>query len=176
MSSSVRIMRRAGVADVPAVISILEGASSWLRDRDVRQWPKRFAAELVQPAVQAGETWLVEEDHEVVATVTLDFDDPAWEDLPDSALYLHRMAVSRHGRGLGVWILAWASNVATTTDREFVRLDCLASNTLLCRYYEANGFQAQGDICVGGSPGQRTGPGGVQTLVRRYQRHRGWAG
>lgn len=170
MNSPNRVIRRAEVVDVPAVVLLLERASAWLRTQGVDQWPQRFEPDVLRPAADVGETWVVEEDGELVATVTADADDPAWTDIPGRAIYLHRMAVSRHGEGLGSWILRWASAASASSGHGSVRLDCLASNERLCRYYEAHGFEARGDVFVGGSPGQRQGPSAVQTRVRRYER------
>jgi len=105
--------------------------------------------------LEADQTWLVHADEEVVGTLTVDHDDPAWSDQPANAAYVHRMAVTRHGAALGTWLLAWVGDQAHTAGREAIRLDCVADNTGLCAYYERHGFRSRGDVRVGGAPGER---------------------
>jgi len=156
--------------DVAAVVGVLEDASRWLRKRGVAQWPHNFAPELVLPAIEADQTWLVHADEEVVGTLTVDHDDPAWSDQPANAAYVHRMAVTRHGAALGTWLLAWVGDQAHTAGREAIRLDCVADNTGLCAYYERHGFRWRGDVRVGGAPGERRTGDSSATLVRRYEK------
>jgi len=156
--------------DVADVAGVLEDASRWLRERGAAQWPHRFAPELVLPAIEAGQTWLVRADKEVVGTLTVDHDDPAWSDQPANAAYVHRMAVIRHGAALGTWLLAWVGDQAHMAGRDAVRLDCVANNTGLCVYYERHGFRPRGDVRVGGAPGERRASASEATLVRRYEK------
>ncbi|GAB3827639.1 hypothetical protein ACFPIJ_07945 [Dactylosporangium cerinum] len=97
MSSGVEFVR-ATATDVGDVLSVLDDAAAWLAAGGVRQWPERFAADWVTPAVERGETWLVRSGGRTAGTVTLDWSDPLWSDLPGRAGYVHRMAVRPVGR------------------------------------------------------------------------------
>lgn len=162
------IFRRAASGQVADVLDVLNEAAGWLHARGVGQWPARFEAAWVQDAISRGETWLALAGGEIAATVTLDWSDPIWDDIPGSAGYLHRAAVRRQAAGLGDVALRWAAGAAQAKDRNALRLDCVASNGRLRAYYEAAGFQHRGDVMVGGAPGQRLDDGPV-TLVSRYQ-------
>lgn len=67
--------------------------------------------------------------------------DPYWPD-DDSAGYVHSMAIrtEMHGQDLGGAILQWAAKKAQKRGKAYFRLDCLASNDRLRRYYESHGF------------------------------------
>jgi GNAT superfamily N-acetyltransferase len=122
--------------------------------------------------VEAGETWLALSDAALIGTITVDYDDPAWSDLPGNAAYVHRLSVPMHGTGLGGNLLAWAAGEAAAIGRDRLRLDCLASNSRLCRYYADLGFRPRGMVVVGGSPGQRdSSADAAQTVVRRFERN-----
>jgi GNAT superfamily N-acetyltransferase len=160
----------ATIAELADVAAVLEDAAAWLNERGVRQWPSRFPVRLLQPAIESGETWLVRAGADVVATVTVDHADAAWDDLPTDAAYVHRMAVRRHGERLGTWMLDWVTQVAADEGRRAVRLDCVATNEGLCRYYEQQGFRRVGTVTVRGMPGERLTSKATQTVVRRYER------
>jgi ribosomal protein S18 acetylase RimI-like enzyme len=165
-------VERATLADLGQVSGVLEQAADWLRQRGVKQWPSRFPAHLLAPPIENGETWLVRSAAgEVVATITVDHADRAWQDLPGDAAYVHRMASRRPGEGVGEWLLDWVAQVACEEGRDAVRLDCVTANDRLCGYYERLGFRARGTVTVGGSPGERrTDKTSTKTVVRRYER------
>ncbi len=160
-----RVARPDQAADV---LSVLDEAAAWLQTRGIAQWPARFEPAWVEDAIRRGETWLVEADGLVEATVTLDWSDPVWADTEGSAGYVHRMAVRRQGAGLGRVILDWAAEVARHRGCGALRLDCVTSNGRLRAYYEAAGFGWRGDVTVGGAPGQRLDEGPV-TQISRYE-------
>ena len=54
------------------VLSVLDEAAAWLRERGILQWPARFEACWIEDACRRGETWLIEIDDETAGTVTLD--------------------------------------------------------------------------------------------------------
>jgi len=76
-----------------------------------------------------------------VATFSLLEHDPKfWPGAGDEALYLHRFAVRRSAAGVGAHAVMWCLDEARRRDRSFVRLDCLADNPGIRRYYERFGF------------------------------------
>lgn len=163
-------MRRAKPGETGQVLAILDEAAAWLAARGVRQWPPRFQRKWIEAAVRDGYTWLATTtDDTVLATITLDWADGLWTDRPDSAAYVHRLAVRRTAAGLGSRLLDWAAEMATARGRHFLRLDCVASNHRLRHYYEEAGFQHRGDVHVTGPPGSR-GDKGPAVTVSRYER------
>ncbi|MFI7061093.1 GNAT family N-acetyltransferase [Kribbella sp. NPDC050124] len=132
------------------VLAVLDEAAAWLRESGIEQWPDSFKPAWVEPAIEDGETWLARIDGEVAGTITLDWDDPLWEDVDGMAGYVHRMAVRRSASGLGAALLDWAAATSTALGCAYLRLDCVGSNSRLRSYYEARGFQHHGDVRIGG--------------------------
>jgi GNAT superfamily N-acetyltransferase len=148
-SGTVQI-RAAGPEEIDMVLDLLADASTWLVARGVEQWPERFERDWVMPAIERGETWLAERDGEVVGSLVVRWDDPTfWAGYPADAGYLHRLAVRRHGEALGAHLLRWAEQHAAEAGKQFLRLDCVASNEPLRAYYERAGYEHVGHVTVG---------------------------
>jgi GNAT superfamily N-acetyltransferase len=158
----------ARVSETPQVLDVLNGVASWLISCGIRQWPASFTEAMVEPDIRAGETWLARQGGELVGTVTLSWSDAAWPEALDDAGYVHRLAVPRRGTGLGERLLTWARQQVIARGRSHVRLDCVATNLVLRRYYERLGFAYCGDVVSFGSPGERLSTG-TQTLVSRFE-------
>ncbi|WP_165949479.1 GNAT family N-acetyltransferase, partial [Kribbella turkmenica] len=133
-------LESATAADVGDLLAVLDEAAAWLRATGIEQWPERFESAWVEPAIEAGETWLARLDGVVAGTITLDWDDPLWSDVGGRAGYVHRMAVSRSAPGLGAALLDWSAATAAALGCPHLRLDCVTSNHRLRTYYESRGF------------------------------------
>jgi hypothetical protein len=87
-----------------------------------------------------------------VATFTLlERDRVYWPDAGDEALYLHRFAVRRIAAGIGRRAIDWMVAETMRRRRAYLRLDCLAENPGIRRYYESAGFVAVGEIELDGT-------------------------
>lgn len=152
-------IRRATPGQFQTVLDILDEAAAWLQDRGIEQWPAQFGGlenwrtERLRAYVNAGETYLVYENDQAVATITVTLKaDPdyaeGWPHGPDTGVYIHRMAVRRThaGRGIGKQLIDWANTLAARTGRSWLRLDCSRTNTHLQRYYEDQGFVRVGEV------------------------------
>ena len=146
-------VRRCQARDVAVVAGLLDEATVWVGERGYEQWPLPFPRDELEAAVERGEVYVAEVDREVVATVTLLWDDPMyWGDRPPDAFYVHKLAVRRDraGRGIGAAIVEWANAEAAEAGRDFLRLDCLGDNPAIRTYYEDLGFQHRDDIVADG--------------------------
>jgi GNAT superfamily N-acetyltransferase len=144
-------VRCAGLADVDEIVAVLSEAARWLLSRGIRQWPDPFPRERVERLVRRGDFYLVWLGGEPATTLALHWRDPAfWGEQPDDAGYVHALAVRRAqaGRGLGARLLDWAEAEVVASGRDFLRLDCLAGNHALRRYYEGEGFEPRGEVAV----------------------------
>ena len=144
-------IRLATPDDLPLVIEIIGEAAAWLEAKGVRQWPsppnehwrRRVAGQIAR-----GECYLAYRGDEASGTLRLTWTDPYWRNAPQAAGYVHSLAIRTHlhGQQLGEALLNWAVEQIRQRGRKWVRLDCLASNSRLRRYYEALGFVYRGQV------------------------------
>ncbi len=145
--------------EIDAFVALLEDATRWSRsgdrsamhERGIDQW--RPGAMIAQRAVFAaaqvkGEVFVTQESGVLTGGVMLSVSpDPIWADQPEpSALYLSKLVVARDrvGGGLGEQILADVERIARERGAGWLRLDCVAPNELLARYYQRQGYYPRG--------------------------------
>jgi ribosomal protein S18 acetylase RimI-like enzyme len=159
LGGSLRV-HRATPEDVEAAAIILEEATEWLAAKGLVAWdpdtfrsPGGWGRRILQEAQKRGHLFVLLADEVPVGTVTLQPTDSLfWPDAAEDALYVHRLAVSgdAHGQGLGRFLLRCAEQRAVGTGTRFLRLDCLAENRVLRRYYEDFGFEHCREVVVEG--------------------------
>jgi ribosomal protein S18 acetylase RimI-like enzyme len=145
---------RATPADAADVLSIVRAAATWLAARGSDQWAYYLtdgAAQLVAGRIAAHEVYLFAAPHaRPVGTLCLQWSDPVyWPESGDdgSAGYVHQLATDPAApRGVGAPLLAWSAARIRAAGRHRFRLDCLAANVGLCRYYERQGFRRAGTV------------------------------
>jgi len=156
-------IRCARVADLPAVLELIDEAKLWLPGKYTDQWSKDWAdqkgrkrSDRVKASLAQGTTWIVTVTHKnqtyAVATVTIEHagNPLVWDrpgDLDASAVYLSRLVVARKFAGLkiGTALLNWACDHARYRyDAELVRIDVWTRNFALHSYYRDQGFRWQG--------------------------------
>jgi ribosomal protein S18 acetylase RimI-like enzyme len=137
--------RRVAPSDEAALREIYDGIGAWLHDVKgiTTQWDRVTPAGLIRVLLHADETYLALRDGEAVGAVRVAAA-PAvgLESWRDDALYVYSLAVRRRvaGQGLGQQILAWVEEQARARGRRYLRLDCMADNARLVRYYVDLGF------------------------------------
>jgi GNAT superfamily N-acetyltransferase len=144
-------IRRCQASDVATVAALLDEATAWVGERGYEQWPLPFPHDQIAAAIDRGEIYVAELDGDLVATVTLLWEDPTyWGERPADAAYVHKLAVRRAcaGQRIGNAIVEWADRTAAAKGRQFLRLDCLRDNPGIRAYYENLGFEHRGDLVV----------------------------
>ena len=147
-----------GTGEVELVTAILDEAALWLDSRGLPGWPRPFPVDWIQAGISVGTCYLAWDGPMPVGTFTLQRTDPTFwgiraDEPPNYAQYLHRLAIRRSHEGLGRALLDLAQRLARRSGAVCLRLDCVAANPGIRRYYEAAGFEHRGDIDVmrGGS-------------------------
>jgi GNAT superfamily N-acetyltransferase len=151
-------IRVADLHDVGTSAEILEAAASWGASAGRPSWtpgsftgPESVGMSRLRNDVETGSLYLVCLGNAAVATFSLlESDALFWPRAPDDALYLHRFAVRRGNAGMGGHAVEWAVDEARRRGRAYVRLDCLAENPGIRRYYESHGFAAVGEQLIDG--------------------------
>jgi ribosomal protein S18 acetylase RimI-like enzyme len=160
--------------DLGRYIDLLEEVAAWLAQRGINQWrPGTFRLSMAYYAesITRGEVQLAFSGEELVGTLRLLLREPiVWPEIAeDDAVYVYSLAVRRQwaNRDLGNRLLEWAGHRAAALGRRYVRLDCMADNTFLRRYYTQAAFLDRGEI-------DAQFPTPVGTLrLRRYEKQVG---
>lgn len=141
--------------DEPIIRDLQADAVAWLAAKGTDQWqPAAMIARRktrpeernLRDEIKRGEVYLVKDDATVVGTLTLDdYADPEFwteADEPKSALYAHRMIISREfaGHDIGAVMLDWAADQAARAGKAWLRLDAWRTNIGLHDYYRCHGF------------------------------------
>lgn len=149
-------IRLATVGDANAIIGLIDDAAQWLRDKKTtdqwaRPWPSRDERDgRILKGIEREATWIVENGSTPIATMsTYDEANPeVWPEaqLVEPAIYVHRLVVSHHYRGLnlGGQLIDWAGERGLWRAARWIRVDVWTTNTDLHRYYEAQGFLRSG--------------------------------
>ena len=147
-------VREARPADLDTVVSKLEEAARWMARRGIEGWtPDGFSRERIAVLIRNGEMYLAVLDGRPAGTFALQWSDrETWGDVPDDAGYVHGLAIRREfaGKGLGLEMLRRAGQMVSRSEREYLRLDCVADNEALNEYYRRAGFARKGSSVVRG--------------------------
>jgi GNAT superfamily N-acetyltransferase len=140
--------------DSSRIIDMLKQVALWMKDNEINQW--RFLLEggddeEIEQAVSNQDTYIVLRDNEIIATFTLlskqsEWDRQIWgDDFSSNSLYLHRLALIPlyMKKGIGRNILTWIQN-NIISDKEYLKLDCVADNIILNNFYKNNDFELIG--------------------------------
>jgi ribosomal protein S18 acetylase RimI-like enzyme len=137
-------MRQARPADLDAVVSMLEEAARWMVCQGIEGWtPEGLSRERIAFLIESDEMYLAVLDGRPAGTFALQWSDrETWGDVPDDAGYVHGLAIRREfaGTGLGREMLGRAELMVSRSEREYLRLDCVADNEALNEYYRRAGF------------------------------------
>jgi GNAT superfamily N-acetyltransferase len=147
-------IRAADNVDISA--EILEAAASHGASEGRPSWtpgsftgPESVGMSRLRTDLKSRCLFLVWRGDQPVATFSLLESDPMyWPSAGDDALYLHRFAVRRDAAGAGRRAIEWAVEEARRRGREYLRLDCLAANPGIRRYYESRGFAAVDETVI----------------------------
>ncbi|KAG0050523.1 hypothetical protein BGZ83_004685 [Gryganskiella cystojenkinii] len=146
---------RADEADL--VVEMLEGAAKTLLENNIVQWPLGMftspeGRQQIKDAIACGQYYMImyqtpeEKDDPVIAGLfLLNYEDPfdalLWKGFVEDwldAIYVHRLLIKKpfQGRGLTGKILSFAESKVKEAGRHYLRLDCLAKNIPLRRFYK----------------------------------------
>jgi 2'-5' RNA ligase len=147
-------LTRAGALDFDAVMAILREAADWLTAHGIPQWKHwhtKIGERLLRDRIENHEVYLARRAALPVATVTIQWEDTEfWGErgLDRLAGYVHGIAITRQvgGMRVGERLLEWTLKTIAAQGKRLARLDTVASNARLCRYYEDCGFRPLGTV------------------------------
>lgn len=146
------IFRRAVLADLDAIIDIIQKRIDWMDAVGLEQWNKTdymtcyprsyFEKNIGFFHVAQGENGAL---RAVMAAYT---EDPRWP-VHKKAYYIHHLATLPGETRLGKQMIAYAERIARRDGMPAVRLDSAVDNARLTEYYESMGYAPVG-TCVDG--------------------------
>ncbi|HEY7144082.1 MAG TPA: GNAT family N-acetyltransferase [Streptosporangiaceae bacterium] len=147
---------RQGTSDDFATIKgLIQEAADWLQLKGTDQWARPWPSERkkdqrILRSLRTGRTWLISDEHGVIATITCHPDANKWlwrrSERKERAVYVSRLIVSRYVKGqqIGTELINWTGKWARLQyGAEWVRIDVWTTNRDLRGYYERQGFQFQ---------------------------------
>lgn len=152
--------RQAVAEDTEQVMRLLVRTAQWLKSKGSTQWSELLEGKDVHGMAQSivdGDVFIFKTAEDKIAGVVMlvqearTWDLELWgEDHPE-AIYLHRLAIDREVAGgrLGRDILDWVTNGIIFPGKTQIRLDCIANNEQLNRFYKSAGFVERGTSASG---------------------------
>lgn len=140
------VIRKAAPEDARRILELWQGLGTWLQSEGIDQWrPDLFSLdEILGYLADGSELMLAVRHDDLAGTYLIMWSDPSvWGELDEAdAGYIHRLAVSRTYRGLklGRVLLQHAEARIKQNGKKTARLDCMADNERLNRYYRDCGY------------------------------------
>ena len=156
-------VRRATVADLPALVALLRAVVPLMQASGNFQWSNDYPNEAVfRQDIARQHLWVAELAGELagVAALTQDQDaeyaDADW-DAAEPALVTHRLAVApaAQGRGVAQALLAQAEHEARALGLRTLRVDTNSENAATQRLFPKLGYRFAGEIRLAFRPGLR---------------------
>lgn len=131
------------------VLELLREAAGWMESNGIKQWtPGQFNSNDITGYFSSREVYFAVDGDTLAGMFTLQFSDPLyWGNKNDeNYAYLHRLtvAVPYRGLGLGERMLSFARLTAQERGCLGLRLDTVAHNVKLNRFYQSMGFRFMG--------------------------------
>jgi GNAT superfamily N-acetyltransferase len=151
---------RVGAVSEPEIsAAIIEEVAAWGEVAGMPSWspgsftgPTSVGVSRLRSDIASGGLYLIWRHEDPIGTFSLLESDPIfWPDGGGAAMYLHRFAISRGAAGAGRFAVEWCLRETRRRGRSYVRLDCLADNPGIRRYYERFGFTAVDEKVVNGT-------------------------
>ncbi|KQC33166.1 hypothetical protein AAU57_07455 [Nonlabens sp. YIK11] len=141
-------------SQITDAISLLKKAAQRLQSQNIKQWsywldPPAERLEWLQEGFEKGQFTFVYKDEKLIATYRLmDVDLKYWGKKEESAYYIHSLVVDPDFKGqkIGSHLIHRIFQKALIAKKQFLRLDCDATNDGLCQYYERLGFEKVGQV------------------------------
>ena len=157
------LVRRATVADLPALLALVRRVVPLMQANGNFQWSDDYPNEAVFTAdIAQNQLWVAELSGAVAGVAALTQDQDAeyaqadW-DVTQSALVTHRLAVApaTQGHGVALALMTQAETQARAQGLRFLRVDTNSENAATQRLFPKLGYRFAGEITLAFRPGLR---------------------
>lgn len=136
--------------DIDAVFQLYDDATEFQIEKKVAIPWAGFKRALIEEEINEGRLFKITDEGVIACVFSIAFTDPLiWKEKNrDPAIYIHRIAASKHKRGRGYtkYIVDWAKDFGKAHQKQFVRLDTNSDNYPLHEYYKRIGFTQLEDV------------------------------
>ncbi|MFD2566772.1 GNAT family N-acetyltransferase [Pseudotenacibaculum haliotis] len=140
--------------DKEVVLHLFKETAEKIHQMNVDHWqywknPPQEKIQWVEEGIQNKEFFFIEtSNNENLGMVRIMNEDMLyWGKQNEKAKYIHSLVIKEayNGKGLGSKVIEAIARNAQKEDTKYLRLDAVAKNTGLCRYYEKLGFKKVGE-------------------------------
>ena len=156
-------IRRATVADLPAIVALVQAVVPLMNAAGNYQWTSEYPNQVIfAKDITQNHLWVAELSGELAGIAALTQDQDAeyagadW-DAAEPALVTHRLAVapSAQGHGVAQALLAQAEHEARALGLRTLRVDTNSENAATQRLFPKLGYRFAGEIKLAFRPGLR---------------------
>ncbi len=149
-------IQQARSEDLIQVAQLLQACNLAMRSAGVEQWDADYPnLEQVEKDWQAQSLWILVDQGELLATITVDdkqadqYRNIDWQWNYERVLVIHRLAVhpSAQGRGIGRILGEWAEAYGREEGYQVIRLDAYSGNPHSYRLYERLAYHRAAGEC-----------------------------
>ncbi|WP_435171443.1 GNAT family N-acetyltransferase [Paenibacillus glycanilyticus] len=132
-------------SEIDLFIQVLMEGASWIAANKKRMWDEAdLQAHSLMEGLTINNFFAAFMDGEIAGVMILQDEDRFFwpEDPEGEALYLHKLCIRRKyaKTGLSDRMIGYAKNLAGTSQKRFLKLDCAADRAALRQFYEQHGF------------------------------------
>ncbi|MBJ2173456.1 GNAT family N-acetyltransferase [Aureibaculum sp. A20] len=147
-------LKQAHPDDIQTAFDLLKLASKTLEAKKINQWkywqdPPVEKIKWVKEGFLNKECYFIKNENNAVMGMVriLEEDLSYWGAMNDKSKYIHSLVIDKafSGNNLGKQVILLIEENAKKNNFEYLRLDCDATNTKLCTYYENLGFILVGE-------------------------------
>ncbi|GAB1309213.1 GNAT family N-acetyltransferase [Urechidicola sp. KH5] len=136
------------------VLELLKKSAQRLKDNNIQQWdywlnPPQEKIDWIQEGIANKEFFFFYQSEELFGMYRLLYEDILyWGHQEKKAGYIHSLVVKPvfSGKGIGSQVMQHIEHELIQQDIHLLRLDCVANNKRLCKYYEQLGFMKVGEV------------------------------
>lgn len=136
------------------VLELLKISAQRLKNNNIQQWdywlnPPQEKIEWIKEGIANKEFFFFYQSEELIGMYRLLYEDILyWGHQENKAGYIHSLVVKPKfsGKGIGAQVMQHVEHQLLEQDIHLLRLDCVANNKGLCKYYEQHGFKKVGEV------------------------------
>jgi ribosomal protein S18 acetylase RimI-like enzyme len=154
------LIRPATLNDIPSIVQLIAEVVPVMNAAGNFQWDATYPnATVFQNDIASNQLWVADEDGDIagIAAITTD-QEPEYElvgwDLNETAIVIHRLAVSIHHRGKGIaeQLMQQGEKEANRRGIKVMRIDTNSANKATRQLFPKLGYGFSGEIGLGFRP------------------------